>query len=324
MDYKNKKILITGGTGLIGTALTEILIKEGAKITIASLDNVKKKLKNVEYKKIDLRSFDNCKIIAKNKDGIFHLAGIKGSPQMMKKRPSDFFVPLIQFNTNMIEASRLANVKFFLYASSIGVYSPAKIFKENSVWRTFPSPNDIYGGWAKRMGELQIQSYIDQYKLKNFYIVRPANVFGPRDNFYVVSAMVIPTLINKFSTATKYEKISLHGDGSQIRDFIFSYDCANGMLFVVKNKITKPVNLGSGKGVSIKRIVNILNNIYKEKKIKIHWKKNFSGDKKRLMDMSYMHKLGFKSNYTMEQAIKITANWFEKNNKIYKDRFKYL
>ena len=151
MDYKNKKILITGGTGLIGTALTEILIKEGAKITITSLDNVKKKLKNVEYKKIDLRSFDNCKIIAKNKDGIFHLAGIKGSPQMMKKRPSDFFVPLIQFNTNMIEASRLANVKFFLYASSIGVYSPAKIFKENSVWRTFPSPNDIYGGWAKRM-----------------------------------------------------------------------------------------------------------------------------------------------------------------------------
>ena len=170
MDYKNKKILITGGTGLIGTALTEILIKEGAKITIASLDNVKKKLKNVEYKKIDLRSFDNCKIIAKNKDGIFHLAGIKGSPQMMKKRPSDFFVPLIQFNTNMIEASRLANVKFFLYASSIGVYSPAKIFKENSVWRTFPSPNDIYGGWAKRMGELQIQSYIDQYKLKNFIL----------------------------------------------------------------------------------------------------------------------------------------------------------
>ena len=70
-------------------------------------------MKNVEYKKIDLRSFDNCKIIAKNKDGIFHLAGIKGSPQMMKKRPSDFFVPLIQFNTNMIEASRLANVKFF-------------------------------------------------------------------------------------------------------------------------------------------------------------------------------------------------------------------
>ena len=174
------------------------------------------------------------------------------------------------------------------------------------------------------MGELQIQSYIDQYKLKNFYIVRPANVFGPRDNFDVVSAMVIPTLINKFSAAKKYEKISLHGDGSQIRDFIFSYDCANGMLFVVKNKITKPVNLGSGKGVSIKRIVNILNNIYKEKKIKIHWKKNFSGDKKRLMDMSYMHKLGFKSNYTMEQAIKITANWFEKNNKIYKDRFKYF
>ena len=98
----------------------------------------------------------------------------------------------------------------------------------------------------------------------------------------------------------------------------------NDCIISVKNKITKPVNLGSGKGVSIKRIVNILNNIYKEKKIKIHWKKNFSGDKKRLMDMSYMHKLGFKSNYTMEQAIKITANWFEKNNKIYKDRFKYF
>ena len=65
----------------------------------------------------------------------FSFGWIKGSPQMMKKRPSDFFV-LIQFNTNMIK-TRLANVKFFLYASSIGVYSPAKIFKENSVWRTF-------------------------------------------------------------------------------------------------------------------------------------------------------------------------------------------
>ena len=76
------------------------------------------------------------------------------------------------------------------------------------------------------------QSYIDQYKLKNFYVVRPANVFGPRDNFDVVSAMVIPTLINKFSAAKKYEKISLHGDGSQIRDFILDYDYYQMEIFI--------------------------------------------------------------------------------------------
>ena len=181
--FKNKKILITGGTGMIGIALTNSLLKDGAIVTIVSLDKFKIKKKNLKLINKDLREFKNCMELCKNKDYVFHLAGIKGSPEMTKIKPASFFVPTITFNTNILEAARRCGVKRTLYTSSIGVYNPAKIFYEDNMWKKPPSENDKFAGWAKRMGELQAEAYAIEHSKSNISIVRPANIYGPYDNF---------------------------------------------------------------------------------------------------------------------------------------------
>ena len=128
--YKNKKILVTGGTGLIGRPLVEILYNYGAKISVATLDKLKP-IKKVNYIYGDLNDFNFCKKITNNIDYVFHLAGIKGSALVTKTKPSSFYVPLLMMNTNLLESCRLNKVKRVLYCSSIGAYQSLSIFKEN-------------------------------------------------------------------------------------------------------------------------------------------------------------------------------------------------
>ena len=164
---------------------------------------------------------------------------------MTLEKPASFFVPTLMFSINLMEAARRNKIENYLFTSSIGVYSPKSKFLEDDVWKTFPSENDKYAGWAKRICELQSEVYEIQYNWKNISVVRPANVYGPYDNFDINNAMVIPSLINKALNAKKTLKV--WGDGKNIRDFIFSSDVADGMLLSVKNKINYPINLGSGK-----------------------------------------------------------------------------
>ena len=258
--FKNKKILVTGGTGMIGIYLINELLKyKPKKIISVSLDKNINLPKIVRYKKIDLRKFENCLSVTKNIDIVFHLAGVKGSPKMANEKPASFFVPTIMFNTNMMEAARQNKVKKFLYTSSVGVYAPAKIFKEEDVWTTFPSKNDFYAGWAKRMGELQVLAYQKQYNWKDIYVVRPANVYGRYDNFDPKNAMVIPSLIAR--AVNGENPLKVYGDGSAIRDFIHAKDVAKGMIYVMKKKYNKPINLGSGKKISIKNIAHQIKKI---------------------------------------------------------------
>ena len=280
--YKNKKVLVTGGTGLIGMPLVKILIKKKAKVTVVSLDSKKRAPKGCKFIRTDLRELSNCLKVCKGKDIVFHLAGVKGSPKMTMQKPASFMVPTIIFSFNMMEAARRSNVKRFMFTSSIGVYAPSKIFKEDDVWKTFPSNNDRFAGWAKRVCELQAEAYKIQYNLKNFSIVRPANVYGPGDNFDPNNAMVIPSLINRAISGEN--PLTVWGDGSAIRDFIYSEDVAKGMLKVVEKNYNKPVNLGSGKGVSIKKIANAIAKMVPGGPIKIIWDKTKpSGDKMRKM-----------------------------------------
>lgn len=310
--FKNKKVLVTGGTGLIGVALTKKLIKQEALVTVVSLDDINPFGDKVNYQKIDLRNYDNCKNICKNKDFVFHLAGVKGSPSVASKQPASFFVPTIQFNTSLLEAAFRENVKHILYTSSVGVYSPADIFYEDSVWKTFPSENDKFAGWAKRMGELQLDSYKIQYGFKNFSIVRPANVYGPYDNFDENNAMVIPSLIRRaIETENEFE---VWGDGSQIRDFIYSEDVADGMMLAVEKKISTPMNLGSGKGILIRDLVETIVKCIPEKKLTIKWDTTKpTGDKIRILDMKNSKKINFYCKVGLEEGIKNTVEWYLKN-----------
>ena len=310
--YKNKNVLVTGGTGLIGTQLVNKLVKLKSRVIVASLDKNIELPKGVEFIRSDLRFFENCLKLTKKIDYVFHLAGIKGSPEMAKKKPYQFMTPMLMFNANMLEASRINKVKRFLYTSSIGVYNPKKIMKEDDMWKTFPSRNDWYAGWTKRIGELNVQACQLFTKKMITIIVRPANVFGPYDNFDTKSAMVIPSLINKFINS-KTGAVEVWGDGSNIRDFIFSSEVARAMLLIMFKKPKLPINIGSGKGVSIKKIVEIINEYFGNNH-KLSWNKKYSGgDKKRVLDITRLKKLGFKHEINLEKAIYQTINWFRNN-----------
>jgi GDP-L-fucose synthase len=316
--FKNQKVLVTGGGGMIGRSLVKFLLKKQAKITIADLTVPSDLPKDVNFIKVDLRYFDQCENICKGMDYVFNLVGIKGSPKMCAEQPADFMVPMLQFNTNMMEASRRANVKWYLYTSSVGVYSPAEVFVEDSVWSTFPSPNDKFAGWAKRIGELQAEAYSIQYGWDKVSIVRPANVYGDYDNFNPSNAMVIPSLIRK---AQENNILEVWGDGSTIRDFIHADDVALGMLFAVEKEITQPINLGSGKGYSIKEVVNMVVK-HSGKDLEVKWLTDKpGGDAIRLFDMTRAKSYGFDISVSLDEGIKKTTEWFLNNKEILDKRY---
>lgn len=318
--YKNKKVLVTGGTGLIGQPLVEMLLAQGAKVTVVSLDDPSRAPKEVIFKKIDLREFSNCLEVCKDQEIVFQLAGVKGSPAMAANRPASFFVPTITFSINMMEAARRCNVERFLFTSSIGVYAPAEVFYEDDVWKTFPSPNDRYPGWAKRICELQAETYKVEYNWDKISIIRPANVYGPYDNFDPNNAMVIPSLINRAMGGEN--PLSVWGDGSTIRDFIFSRDVARGMMLAVEKGINVPMNLGSGTGVTIKQIAEIVAANVPSGPIKIEWDTSKpQGDAKRIMDMQRAKSHGFNCETSIEDGIKETIAWYLKNRGNASDRY---
>ena len=131
--FEGKRLLISGGTGLIGRALINLLKEYNpSSITSVSMDN--SKIEGVNCVQDDLRYFDVCTRLCHDKDYIFHLAGIKGSPKMCAEKPYSFSVPMIQFNANMVAAFKESTAKAMLVTSSVGVYAPAEVFYEDDVW----------------------------------------------------------------------------------------------------------------------------------------------------------------------------------------------
>lgn len=306
--FTNKKVLVTGGTGMIGRFVVELLIERGAQVTIASLDDASRAHPKARFVRTNLMKLDNCLEVCKGMDYVFHLAGIKGSPLMTAKKPASFFVPTMSFNLNMMEAARQNDVKKYLFTSSVGVYAPAEVFNEDDVWKTFPSNNDKFAGWAKRMGELQAEGYKIEYGWEGVSIVRPANVYGPYDNFDPANAMVIPSLIKRAMDGEN--PLTIWGDGSPVRDFIHAKDVARGMLLVMEKGETRPVNLGSGTGYTIKKIVEIIVGNLKNKPELIWDSSKPSGDKKRVMNTERAESLGFKTVVSLEQGIAETMAWY--------------
>ena len=140
--FENKKVLVTGGTGLIGRFVVNKLCELNADVTVVSLDELKLNNKAI-YIKGDLTDFEFCKKISKNIDFAFHISGVKGSVKVTIEKPSSFFVPLIMMNTNFLEACRLNKVKRLVYTSSIGAYSSREIFIEDEEDNSKP-PMDMY------------------------------------------------------------------------------------------------------------------------------------------------------------------------------------
>ena len=309
--FNGKKVLVTGGTGLIGRPLLDELLDCGAIITVVSLDKPTDLDKKINFINLDLRDFKNCLQVCQDQEIVFNLIGVKGSPKMTQENPASFFVPTITFSINMMEAARQAGVERYLFTSSIGVYEPSEYFNEDDVWSSFPSKNDRFAGWAKRMGELQAEAYDIQYKWNKISIVRPANVYGPYDNFDPENAMVIPSLIHRALSGER--PLTVWGDGSPIRDFIYSRDVALGMMSVVEQGYNKPVNLGSGDGVTIKEIAETISNLMPDG-CSIEWDPTKpSGDLRRIMNTSRATSIGITAKTSLKQGIQETINWYTNN-----------
>lgn len=309
--YNNKNVLVTGGTGLIGRPLVEMLIERGAKVRIASLDAPSRAHPKAEFVRADLTRPETCMDVCRGMDIVFHLAAIKGSPVVATQKPATFYVPNILMHTNMMESARRCGVKNYLFTSSVGVYAPAEIFYEDTVWKTFPSENDRFGAWSKRMGEMQAEAYKIEYGWKNISIVRPANVYGTYDNFDPENSMVIPSLIRRVVEGEN--PLVVWGDGSPIRDFIHAKDVARGMLLCVEKGISEPVNLGSGTGISIRQLVETVVSQLNHK-IDVVWDSSKpNGDKMRVLDPTRARSIGFKPEIPLAEGIKEVIDWYRKN-----------
>ena len=153
--FKNKQVVVTGGTGMIGRQLVKILLEAKSNVHVVSLDKIDLGSR-VEHIYGDLTSFEFCKQICSEVEYIFHLAGIKGSVDVTKTKTASFFVPLLMMNTNLLEAARLSSATKVLYTSSIGAYAQSDVFKESEDTVEKP-PMDLYPGWAKRIAEFQIK-----------------------------------------------------------------------------------------------------------------------------------------------------------------------
>ena len=288
---KNKSALVIGASGMVGTALMKVLGRSKTYFKIKGVD--------IET---DMTIKSNTEII-KDYDHIYHLAGKKGSPQTAKERPADY-LPMLQFDANIIEAVGKYKPEWFLYTSSIGVYPPMEVYEEDKVWHEVPSENDKIPGYIKRMGELGCYAIRATYGYENISIVRPANIYGPNDNFGK-NSMVIPALIKK---GYEDDVINVWGDGSPTRDFIYCEDVARGMLHMVENKVNDTVNLGSGEGVKISDIANTIGRHF-DKEVKYD-KSKPNGDMKRLMSMKRANDYGFKPTTSLDGGIQKTIDWY--------------
>lgn len=307
-SFVGKNALVTGGTGLIGRQVVDILCEVGAKVVIVSLDkiNVNSMAKHIVG---DLTDLGFCKEVTKDMDFVFHIAGIGGSIEVSKTKPASHFVPTLMLNTNVLEACRINKVEKVVYTSSIGAYASAEVFREDE-YKLDSTPMD-FAGWAKRMAEAQVYAYRVEYGLNNFAVVRPSNVYGPGDNFNHKNSLVIPSLMYKIYH--KEDPVVIWGDGSAIRDFVYSRDVAEGVILALYyGTDSQFVNLGSGKEYSIRELAETLRSF-------INFNYKFdptkpSGFQRRVMDISLAKKkLGYKPTTSLLYGLKETWNWYVKH-----------
>ena len=304
-----KNCVVTGGTGMIGREVAITLVEAGANVRVISLDNIKIHEK-IDHVYGDLTDFNFCKEQTKDMDCVFHVAGIKGSVKVTVEKPASFFVPLLMFNTNVLEASRLNKVPKLVYTSSIGAYSSNEGFVESEEDDQGP-PMDMFPGWAKRMAEMQVKAYQIQYGLTDYSIVRPCNVYGPGDNFDPDNAMVIPSLMSRIRSGE--DPMVIWGDGSAIRDFAFSRDVAVGTIQALHYGTGgRYLNLGSGTAVTIRELVETLSS-FLDFDYKFDIEKS-SGFPRRVMDISLAREIiQYSPSTSLEQGLKETWAWFLAN-----------
>lgn len=316
--WKGKKVLVTGGTGFVGSFVTEKLLEYEAKVTVTSRSakntNISKVLKEVSILKTDLSIPENAIKATKKQDVILHLAAKVAGIDYNIGHPATMFSENVILTRNILEAAVKNKVDRVLLTSSACVYPRHATIptRESEGFVDDPEPTNLGYGWAKRVVELMGRFYNQEYGLK-VGIGRPYNTYGPRDNFDPSTSHVIPAMLKRIYSGEN--PFVVWGSGKQTRSFIYVEDVARGLLEISeKYSVCDPLNLGSEEEVTIKKLAEILlEKSGKNVPIKFDTKKP-DGQPRRNCDTSYAtKKIKFKATTTLSEGIVKTIKWYEQH-----------
>jgi GDP-L-fucose synthase len=304
---KDSSILITGGTGLVGRALS-------AQLSLEGYTNVS----SVGSKSCDLRDSSAVsemmnRIAPKH---VFHLAarvhGLGGNTLYK----SDILFENVMINSNVIEFARRAGVEKIVAMGSGCVYPELKGHEElfeNQIWAGPPHSSEDSYAHSKRLMSAQLDAAKEQYGLSSAFVIS-GNLYGPFDNFNIEEGHVTPSLVAKFFDAAKNNTpVSVWGSGIAIRDFTYSTDVATALLAIWKN-IEGPVNMGSGMRHPIRDIVATLQSITG---VDIEWDNNKpDGQLVRFYNLDKLESTGFKAKVSLEEGVRRTYEWYAENSQV--------
>ena len=299
------KLLVTGSTGVVGQGVREAVRDRG------DLECVFHRREDC-----DLMDFAATKAYLARiaPDAAIHLAarvyGIQGN---LNNKGLSYFENCM-INTHVVEAARLAGVKRFVGMGTGAVYpelAGGLPLSEDDIWSGPPHGSEDSYAHAKRGMLAQLLAYKTQYDFDSAFVVS-CNIFGPHDRFNVAEGHVTPSLVAKFEQAKLTGgKVSIWGNGSAIRDFMFSYDCGGAILAVLDSGINGPVNFGMGEHIAIRTIVENLADIYGFSPDRLEWDADKpNGQAKRVYDLTRLNSTGFKPKYSLREGLKITADWY--------------
>ncbi len=305
--WKNKKILLTGGSGFFGTYLVDELLNNGV---------TKNDVFIPRSKDYDLRNPKNVKKIVKNIDIVLHLAAKVGGIGYNRDHPAEMFYDNIMMGTQLMHEAYLAGVKKFVAIGTICCYpkyTPVP-FKEDDLWNGYPEETNAPYGLAKKMLLVQAQAYRQQYRFNAIFLL-PVNLFGPGDNFDPASSHVIPALIRKFVTAKKKNArtVEVWGTGKATREFLYVKDAARAVRMATEfYDKPDPVNIGAGFELSIKDLVEKIRIAVGYKGKVVFDASKPDGQPRRMLDTSRAEKeFGYKASTTFDDGLKEVINWYE-------------
>lgn len=309
--WKNKKVLVTGGHGFLGTHLVSKLKSAGAEVAAPT------------HQDFDLVYEDQIKAMYEEfpeTEIVIHLAAKVGGIGANREHPGSFMYDNLMMGVQLIHHAYLNKIPKFVALGTVCAYpkhTPVP-FKEDDLWNGYPEETNAPYGLAKKMMLVQSQGYREEYGYNSIFLL-PVNLYGPGDNFDPKTSHVIPALIKKCVDAIDNgdDEIVVWGDGSASREFLYVEDAVTGLLLAAENyDKSDPVNLGSSFEINIKDLVSI---IAKETGFqgKITWDTSKpNGQPRRKLDVSRAkEEFGFESSTTFEDGLRKTIAWYRENKK---------
>lgn len=317
--WKDRKVLVTGGAGFIGSFTVELLVEKGARVSITTrsgdLENLKSLKGNIKVFRGDLCDFKFASSAVKGKEVVLNLASRVAGIQYNIKHPAEMFMENVQIAKNVIDAARINKVERFLVTSSACVYPRNSTIPtpESDGFLDDPEPSNLGYGWAKRVAELMGKFYSMEYGMK-IAIARPYNAYGPRDNFDSDYSHVIPGLIKRGFDGEN--PLIVWGSGKQTRSFLFATDFAKGLLDVTQKQATcDPINIGSSEEVTIADLARMIVELSGLKTKIIFDKNKPDGQPRRVCDTSKAKKMiGFRAKVPLRDGLERTIKWYKQRS----------